>query len=101
MTYGQLATFKVNTEKSSIGFIQCFLRFDEEHQVGTDLTRASFSAAAQDRPCFGWLAQRCCGFEGKRHRELSCDERSEEAACGRTDSEQRNATGNVMACHKI
>ncbi len=26
MTYGQLATFKVNTEKSSIGFIQCFLR---------------------------------------------------------------------------
>ena len=24
-TYGQLATFKVNTEKSSIGFIQCFL----------------------------------------------------------------------------
>ena len=24
-TYGQLATFEVNTEKSSIGFIQCFL----------------------------------------------------------------------------
>ena len=27
LTYGQLATFKVNTENSSISFIQCFLRF--------------------------------------------------------------------------
>ena len=26
LTYGQLAAFKVNTEKSSIGFIQCFLK---------------------------------------------------------------------------
>ena len=29
MTYGQLAAFKVNTEKSSIGFIQCFPRFSD------------------------------------------------------------------------
>ncbi|MCI6721431.1 hypothetical protein, partial [Treponema porcinum] len=29
LTYGQLAAFKVNTEKSSIGFIQCFPKFSD------------------------------------------------------------------------
>ena len=49
MTYGQLAIFKVNTEKSSIGFIQCFLHI----AVGLDVSFLNLvSHTESDEPVF-------------------------------------------------